>query len=354
MHIVKANNLNRLWNEIRDEVQRTSDLSLSNGICQGGEITKLAEARLEVVTNSKLHNAVIFHSCTDALTQGLRNLNLPAGSEVLVPAYTFIATATSILLAGLKPVFVDVGNDYCIDLSDAKEKITNNTRVMLYVTLWGNSMNKYAKTFCDENNLLLVEDAAQSLGALLNDAEFTVLSFSPSKPCTTMGSGGALITKNKDVFELARLGRLHGKSNNSTPSIGLGVNSMISSTEAATLYITLGLMKKHQSKRQKIANIYKQELRDLYEFPDYTQDCTYSKFVIKCDKRDELAQHLRSNNIQTQIHYSILPIQEKIFDVNYSDFKNSLTLQEKSLTIPNCPYMTDDEIERVLECLKKF
>ena len=325
---------------------------MSTGVCQGGDITKQVENKISFLINTK--NTTLFHSCTDALVQGLRNLNLPSNSEVIVPAYTFIATASSILLAGLKPVFVDVGDDYHLDLTKAKEKITNNTKVLLYVTLWGSPANKLVETFCNDNNLLLVEDAAQSLGAPLSNSAFSVLSFSPTKPCTTLGSGGALVTNSDNFAKLATLGRLHGKINNSTPSEVLGMNSMISTTESVVLNNTLDLLTEHKNKRRYIAKLYTTEIGNKYELPVYKEDCTYSKFVIKCESRDKLIKHLKSNGILTQIHYSILPIQEKLFNINIKEYNNSLSLQQTSLTIPNCPYMTNNEIERVIQCLKEF
>lgn len=352
MDNVKVFNLDRLWKEINFRVKQDIDLVLSTGVCQGGNITELVENKISHLTNTK--HAVTFHSCTDALVQGLRNLNLPSNSEILVPAYTFIATASSILLAGLKPVFVDVGNDYHIDLAKAKEKITSNTKVLLYVTLWGSPANKVVETFCNDNNLLLVEDAAQSLGAPLSNSAFSVLSFSPTKPCTTLGSGGALVTNDKELAQLARLGRLHGKVNNATPSKVLGMNSMISTTEAVVLNNSLELLTNHKNKRQRIASLYTDEISNKYELPVYKENCTYSKFVIKCESRDKLAEHLKSNGVLTQIHYSILPIQEKLFDTNTNEYTNSLQLQQTSLTIPNCPYMTNNEIEKVIQCLKEF
>ena len=350
MEHVKFINLDRHWSEVKSQVLDLADQNLSRGICQRGDITTDVEKRLEFVTDRQF--AVTFGCGTDALAQGLRCLNLPAGSEVLVPAYTFLATVSAVSLAGLKPVFVDVDDFYHIDLTDAENKITSNTRVLLYVTLLGSPAVVGTDVWCSERNLLLVEDAAQSFGASLANSVFSIFSFSPSKPCTTFGSGGALLTNNAKIAELAELGRLHGKRKNSDSTYNLGINSVMSTVEASALYVNLDYIEKHIARRRDIVNNYIGEIADKFEFPKYRKDCTYSKFVIQCNRRSDLAEHLTCNGIQTQVHYRVLPVEEPIY--NQLVPEKCKQLKQSSITLPNCSYMTDAEVEKVIECLKEF
>jgi len=333
--MVKFFNLDRHWDNVRDSVQSLADESLSAGLCQKSPVIDRVESRIAAITN-QLH-AVTFSNCSDALAQGLRNLQLPSGSEVLVPEYTFIATINAIRLAGLFPVFVDVDEFYHIDLEDAASKISNNTQVLLYVTLLGSPARNDVSDWCKKYDLLLVEDAAQSFGTTIADSTFSVLSFSPSKPCTTFGSGGALVTDCTGIATKAKQTRLHGDQNY------LGINSMMSTTEASALQINLQLLDEHLARRHEIANHYFRELTGKYTFPKYRKGCTYSKFVIQCSNRDALKEHLAKNEIQTMIHYS------KEFTQ-----PNCNRLSKISLTLPNCSYMTDHEVERVIKCLKEF
>jgi dTDP-4-amino-4,6-dideoxygalactose transaminase len=191
--------------------------------------------------------------------------------------------------------------------------------------------------WCNKHNLLLVEDAAQSFGTDLANSVFSVLSFSPSKPCPTFGSGGALVTNDVYTSWVAKKTRLHGNAEY------IGINSMLSTTEASALQINLGLLDEHLARRREIANCYFRELAGKYQFPKYRKGCTYSKFIIQCDDRDNLKKYLDENCIQTMIHYN------KEFTQT-----NCKRLSKISLSLPNCSYMTDSEIERVIHCLKEF
>ena len=333
--MVKFFNLDRHWNCVRDRVQDLADASLSSGLCQKSPIIDAVEGKIATVARRK--HAVTFSNCSDALAQGLRNLKLAAGSEVLVPEYTFVASINAIRLAGLEPVLVDVDDFYHVDLADAATKITERTRVLLYVTLLGSPAVANIDAWCNKHNLLLVEDAAQSFGTDLANSVFSVLSFSPSKPCPTFGSGGVLVTDDISTSRLANKTRLHGDSEY------IGINSMLSTTEASALQINLGLLDEHLARRREIANCYFRELAGKYAFPKYRKGCTYSKFIIQCNDRDNLKKYLDENCIQTMIHYN------KEFTQT-----NCKRLSKISLSLPNCSYMTESEIERVIHCLKEF
>lgn len=333
--MVKFFNLDRHWNSVRESVYSLADESLSIGLCQKSPVIDKVENTIATKVD-RLH-AVSFSNCSDALAQGLRNLKLPQGSEVLVPEYTFTASINAIQLAGLNPVLVDVDDFYHIDLEDATQKITEHTQALLYVTLLGSPAVSDIDLWCKQHDLVLVEDAAQSFGASLANSAFSVLSFSPSKPCTTFGSGGMLVTNDSNSSSIAKQTRLHGNTEY------IGINSMMSTTEASALQINLGLLDEHLARRREIANHYIRELAYKYQFPKYRKGCTYSKFVIQCDNRDSLKKYLDAKDVQTMIHYN------KEFTQT-----NCKRLSKISLTLPNCSYMTDQEVERVITCLKEF
>jgi len=339
--MVKLFNLDRHWNEVSSKVTKLANIEMHKGIFQRGELTQELEKRICKATNRNYCST--YGSGTAALAQGLRNLQLPVGTEVLVPAYTFISSVSAISLAGLTPVFCDVDAFYHIDLAKAETKINSNTRVLLYVTLLGSPSVPTVGQWCKNHGLLLVEDAAQSFGApLSNDAVFSMLSFSPTKPCTSFGSGGAIVTNIEDVAKQAELGRLHGKRTNKDNVTCLGVNSVMSTHEVASVLVNLDLLNSHQQRRQQIADTYYKELSGLVEFARYRAKSTYSKYIIRHENRD---------NMPGTVHYRVLPPQEHLYQRSLP--KNCERLQKTSITLPNCAYMTGAEVQLVIEDVKK-
>ena len=338
---MKAFNLDRHWAEVGDKINTLASLHMSKGIFQRGELTEQLEQRICNITNKKYCST--YGSGTDALAQGLRNLQLRPGTQVLVPAYTFLASASAVSLAGLHPIFVDVDEFYHIDLNDAESKITSNTRVLLYVSLLGSPARDDIGKWCKDKELLLVEDAAQSFGAPMSDAIFSMLSFSPTKPCTSFGSGGAIVTNNKDIAKESILGRLHGKHKNDDPTHILGINSVMSTHEVASVYTNIDLLDTHQQRRKQIADIYFNELADIVEFASYREGSTYSKFVIKHSNRD---------NMPGTVHYKQLPPQEPIYSYNTEMPTMCSYYQDISITLPNCAYMTNQEVALVVSSVK--
>lgn len=334
MNMIKFINLDRHWNDVGESIFNLANASLQFGQCVRGPIIQDVEGR--IAKQSDRDHCVMFSNCSDALAQGLRNLQLPKGSEILVPEYTFRATINAIKLVGHIPVLCDVDDYYHIDLDDAKNKITSNTKALIYVTLLGNPARTDIDVWCNSNDIMLIEDAAQSFGTKTANSVFSVHSFSPTKPCTSFGSGGALVTNSAKVAQLARTGRVHGTDD------CIGINSQISTFEASALLINLSHLEQHAQRRAAIAQHYITELSDKYSFPVYRKDCTYSKFVLQCDQRNKLKQHLQSHGIDTAIHYAT------------QHMPKSKKLSAVSLTLSNCAYMTDQEVEKVTQCLKEF
>jgi len=336
---MKAFNLDRHWQEVGKKVTDLANEHLINGVCQRGKITEELEDRIAKVAGKRYCKT--YGSGTAALAQGLRNLNLPPNSEVLVPAYTFLATASAVSLAGLQPVFVDVDDFYHIDLEDAASKISKNTQVLIYVTLLGSPARQDIGNWCKQHDLLLVEDAAQSFGAPLSDSVFSMLSFSPTKPCTSFGSGGAIVTNCLGIARNAELSRLHGKRKNDDVTTVLGINSVMNTHEIASVLVNLDMLEEHTQRRRAIAYEYIRELAGVVEFAKYRKGTTYSKFVIKHANRDAMPG---------TVHYRVLPPQETIYNIELPE--NCARLQTESITLPNCAYMTDQEVELVIKAVK--
>ena len=342
---VKAFNLDRLWSKISQESLSAIDATLSTGNVRNN--TEL-EQELKHHTNRKY--VIATSTGTDALTIILRSLNYPKGTEILVPCYSFIATASAVLWAGYKPVFVDIDNNYHLDLN--KVTITKNTRALVLVSLFGNPANypQYQR-FCDDNGIDLVEDAAQSFGSELFRRSGSVgvasaLSFSPTKPCPVLGSGGAIATDSEELYELCRRIRLHGKTKNSDESHHLGMHSVMGGAESAQLLIALKYKDEWQSRRTEIAQYYNDNLP--MESPPEQGIHNWHKYVIQAD--DKLLDKCIQSGVELQKHYKRLISDEPLFnDTGFYD--NAERLRKCSVSLPICPMMADNEVERVVEVL---
>ena len=342
--MIKQFNLDRLWKQISQEALSKIDASLASGAAQN---STCVEDELKKITHRK--HVITTSNCTDALTIILRQY--PVGSEIIVPCYSFIATATPILLAGLKPVFVDIDHNYHLDLN--KVQVTENTRAMILVSLFGNPADYMIyKKFCNDHNIDLIEDAAQSFGSKYIWSSGTVgttsaYSFSPTKPCPVLGSGGAILTDDDDLAEFYRLGRLHGKRKNSDKTKQLGINSMMGTAEAQQLMVSLKYKDKWQERRTKIAEYYDNNLIDYVVLPPRQGTHNWHKYVVKTN-----VNLFNQDKVAFAKHYSQLITDEPIFN-NTNNYLNARDLQETCVSLPICPYLTDAEIEIVVDTIIK-
>lgn len=345
--MIKQFNLDRLWGQIRAESMSKIDQALTTGNVQN---SKDVEVELCRITGRKY--GIVTSNCTDALTIILRGMNYPKGSKILVPCYSFIATATPIILAGLTPVFVEVDHNYHLDLQQFT--LESDIKAMLLVSLFGNpaEFSKY-EDFCRSNGIDLIEDAAQSFGSFLGKDSGTAgvasaMSFSPTKPCPVLGSGGAILTDSEELAEAFKLGRLHGKTKNSDLTENVGINSMMSSSEAAQLLVGLKHKQEWQNRRSAIAEYYDDALAQLGNLPPRQGVHNWHKYVLRVDSPETLIEQAHKKGVQLAKHYSRLITDEPIFASEQS-FSVSEQLRKSSVSLPICPHMSDSEVEIVAE-----
>lgn len=329
---------------------------LSGGrVLQGPEIEAL-EAR--VAEQCGRRHAVAVGSCTDALFFALAAAGLTEGDEVLVTDFSFIASASSIARTGATPVFVDIGDDFNLDLLDARHRITPRTRALLYVHLFGQlGPPAEIQAFCDEHNLLLIEDAAQAFGASRDRVcagsmgVASCLSFDPTKVIGAPGSGGMILTDSDDIFHKTRQLRYHGRDacgSYASP----GYNSQMSSLTAACLLFKLQRNRDWLARRQQIAQYYDAHLPDEFERPSSHPSSThiYHKYVIRCDDRDDFASHLADCGIATRIHYKTPLHQEPSLALaeGRTDFPETIRAASQVLSLPIHPFLTDTEMQTIV------
>ncbi len=361
---IKFIGLDRLFNNYRNEYLEATEKVLSSGMVVGGPHVEEFENNLLNITNRKY--AISVTSCTDALFFILTSCGIGNGDEVITTSYSFIATASAILRTGAKPVFVDIDEHYHLNLDQVKAARTDNTRAVLAVNLLGDCVDFTAfEKYCRNEDILLIEDAAQSFGARNGNTPSgklgtaSALSFSPMKTLPCFGIAGAVVTDDVDIADKCKCLRRHGKSNESPSSIMLGYNGVMPSDKAAQLNISLKYMDKWQGKRAVIAEKYIAGLDGVGDIitPKTRNDVTHCwhKFMIRTSGRDELQKHLANKGIPTQVHYKVPLPSEPIFgDKNPESYVQSINYSLTSLSLPIYAELTDEEVDYIIQQIRTF
>ena len=310
---------------------------------------------------------------------------LKKGDEVIVPANTYIASILAVLQADLIPVLVEPSIEtYNIDPNLIAEKITTKTRAILAVHLYGqladmNTINEIAQ----KHDLLVVEDAAQAHGAIL-DFRFQVLdsaaanpkpdtqsptpkrsgnlsnaagfSFYPGKNLGALGDAGAITTNDDALAEMLYSLRNYG-SKVKYHNEQIGINSRLDELQAAFLNVKLNDLDKQNIRRREIAKQYVEEITNpKIKLPNFSENShVFHLFVIRTENREKLQQYLRENGIETMIHYPIPPHKQKaLSDWNDLSFPITDKIHRVVLSLPISPVMENDEVNEVIRLINNY
>ena len=274
----------------------------------GPEVAEL-EAALAGFTGSK--HCITVASGTEALLIALMALDIKAGDEVITTAFTFAATAEMIVLAGGKPVFVDVEADTAnIDVRLIEAKLTPRTRAIMPVSLYGQVPDMAAiNTLAARHGLAVIEDAAQSFGAVYQGGRscalstFGATSFFPSKPLGCYGDGGALFTDDDKLAQAAREIRVHGQSGRYHHT-RIGVGGRLDTLQAAVLLAKLERFDWELAQREAIGARYQRLLAGVEQItvrPD--RNSVYAQFTVLVDARADVQAALKAAGVPTAVHY---------------------------------------------------
>lgn len=309
---------------------------------------------------------------SDALVLGADALEYKSGAEVITPVLTFFASASCITRNGGVPVFCDVDEDsFCMDMNDAAKRITKKTKGLLPVHLFAQMANMNdALNLAKDNNLTVFEDAAEAFGMkqVINNKDFLagtigdagVYSFFPTKTLGGYGDGGMFLTKREDLFHKVKCLRVHGATKKYHHDL-VGYNSRLDSLQAAILNVKLKTINESISKREIVAKQYYEMLSDVEQIKlptikDYNKP-VYYVFQLKVDKRDELVEFLKENEIGTCIYYPIpLHLQKCFSYLGYKkgDFPIAEKLCDSVIALPIYPEITEDEVSFVCQKIKEF
>jgi len=341
----------------------------------GPEIEQFEKAIAEFVGTKY---ALSFNSGTSALHADLLTHNIADG-EVIVPSFTFIATANTVVLAGARPIFAEIEDQsYGLVPEDVSEKITNKTRAIIPVHYGGAPCKeiRVLREIADDHNLLLIEDAAESLGSKINNkmvgtfGSSSMFSFCQNKVITA-GEGGTIVTDSKDVYQKLKLIRSHGRlekgdnyfsTTKELDYIQVGYNYRMSTISAALALSQLKKIGKIIKLRREKAEYFNKKLSKIkgikipIELKNHYN--VYQMYTIQLENnksREELQQNLTKAGIMTKIYFD--PIHMKTFyrekfNFREGDLPETEKISKKILTLPLYPTLSNKEMDFIVDKIK--
>ncbi len=364
MEKISANRLDRGFYKYQDEFEaKALEVLRSGWYVLGKEVSSFEEEFAEYV-GSKY--CVGLASGLDALWIAFRVLGIGDGDEVIVQGNTYIASVMGITINGATPIFVEPDEYFNIDASKIEEKITEKTKAILVVHLYGQASNmEPIAALAKKYNLRLVEDCAQSHGAKFKGkttgtfGDIGCFSFYPSKNLGAFGDAGAIVTDDPKIADDVRVFRNYGSEKRYYNRV-VGTNSRLDELQAGLLRVRLKHMQELEDEKRALCSRYLSEIKnEKIILPKIREGATHiwHQFVIKCGTRDALIEYLNENNIGTIIHYPIPPHLSEAY-AYLGIKKGSLLITEKYaetvLSIPLYNGMTKDEQDYVIECINKY
>nr|WP_318702818.1 DegT/DnrJ/EryC1/StrS family aminotransferase [uncultured Acetatifactor sp.] len=361
---IMPNRLDRGFYLYQEEFEKKALEVLRSGWYVLGKEVASFEEEFAAYTGAKY--CVGLASGLDALWIAFRVLGIGSGDEVIVQGNTYIASVMGVTINGATPVFVDPDEYFNIDASKIEEKITDKTKAILVVHLYGQASNmKPIMELARKYNLKVVEDCAQSHGAKFQEkmtgtfGDIGCFSFYPSKNLGAFGDAGAIVTDNPQIAEDVRVFRNYGSEKRYYNKV-VGTNSRLDELQAGLLRVRLSHLKELTEEREEICRNYLNKIANhKIEVPKVREGATtvWHQFVIRCKERDQLMKWLDEREIGTIIHYPIPPHLSEAY-AYLGLQRGSLPITEKCadevLSIPLYNGMERSEQRLVIDALNSF
>ncbi len=329
-----------------------------------GKEVSTFEERFAAYTGAKY--AVGLASGLDALWIGVRLLGIGRGDEVIVQGNTYIASVMGITMNGATPVFVEPDEYYQIDADKIEEKITEKTKAVMVVHLYGHvaDMDKIT-AICKKHHLKLIEDCAQSHGATYKGkmtgtfGEIGCFSCYPSKNLGAFGDAGVIITDDEELAKEIKIFRNYGSEKRYHNKV-VGANSRLDELQAGLLNVKLTHLEEITREREALAAIYKERLKnEAVALPKERENTrtVWHQYVVSCERRQELIDYLNEKEIGTIIHYPIPPHLSEAYQYlghKMGDFPITESCADRVLSIPMYNGMTKQEQDYVIEAINGF
>ncbi len=360
-----------VWNYLQNyKKNRKNILSIVDKVLQSGQL--ILSKEVENFENNfakftKNNFGIGVNSGTDALQIALMAIGVKQNDEVITVSNTAVPTVSAIVACGAKPIYVDINEkDFLIDISLIEEKISNKTKAIIPVNLYGQSanyeaINKIAKKY----NIKVIEDCAQSSGAFYKGkpsgsfGDLAAFSFYPTKNLGGYGDGGMILTKNEDLYLRCKKLRKYGMSKQYYSDFH-GINSRLDEIHAAILNFQLKKLNSDINKRRNIAKIYNEHLNKtdlILPLENKENFHSYYVYVVRHKKRTDIMNYLKKNNIFCNISYPF-PIHSmkgyKHLNNKKLNLKNTDKLSKEIFSLPMYPELPNKHLKNVINALKKY
>jgi dTDP-4-amino-4,6-dideoxygalactose transaminase len=349
------------WSEIESEVGPSITELLRSGFYVSGR--RVLEFERGFASSSGSHFGVGMNSGTSALHAGMSYYGFTKDDEIITTSHTFIASVSSILLAGATPVLVDVNRNGLMDTKSFLAAISPKTRGVLFVHLYGSCVDEELVQKAKELGLRIFEDASQSHLASFKSGlpvghfgDFTAYSFYPGKNLGAVGEGGMLTTNNEDIYEYAKRFRNWGSSIK-YEHLEFGLNYRMDELQAAVLSAKLKRLDQWTRERQEIAQVYNQALKSNGKVElvnSLSGRPVFHQYVIKVNDRDMAQAFFKENEIETSIHYPIPVHKQKALQGRFLRVESlhlTENLVERIISLPIFPGMKSWQIAKVADAI---
>jgi dTDP-4-amino-4,6-dideoxygalactose transaminase len=354
----------RVYNNLKTELDEVYFDVMSRGQLIDREHLKNFETNLAKFVGTKY--AIGLNSGYDSLQLSLRAAGIGQGDEVIVPAHTFVASCSAIVNVGATPVLVDVTKDFNIDVDKIEEVITKKTKGIMPVHLsgWLADMPRIMK-IAETYNLVVVEDACQSLGSHINGKGAGAwgltgcFSFYPFKILGGYGDGGAITTDSEEVATYVRRMRYNGEDRNTGEYHGHGFTCLLDNLQAAFLDVKLKYLPSWIIRRKQIANKYKEGLSDLPDLllPHYNReksDHVYQNYTLRSKQGNDFSEYLKKNGIEVLTQFRKPYYKHKELNLIDRGFPETEALSREVCSLPMNVEIDEDEIDYVIKVVRNF
>ncbi len=354
------------YQRMKDEILRVIDETLAAGdVMLRGQLRDF-ESHLADFVGTRY--AVGVGNCTDALRLALHAAGVGVGDEVITVSHTMVATVAAIHHNGATPVLVDIGDDHNMDPEAVEKAVTPRTKAIIPVHLNGRLCNmERLMAIAKRHNLLLIEDAAQALGASFEGVRAGAFgiagcfSFYPAKLLGAYGDGGAVVTNSEEMAEKIRLLRDHGRTADGDVAFW-AFNSRLDNVHAAILDLKLKYVPGWIERRREIARIYHERLCDLPQValppPPQVDDAyfdVFQNYEIEVENRDHLRAYLHERGVETLVPWGGKGVHQfKFLGLNGFRLPRTERMFQRVLMLPMHCELTDDQVVYVAECIRSF
>lgn len=355
--------------KIKDEIDAAIQQVIDSTAFINGGIVREFASNLQEYLNVK--HVIPCANGTDALQVAFMALNLKPGDEVIVPCFTYVATAEVIALLGLKPVLVDVHPDtFQIDVNEVEKHINEKTKAIVPVHLFGQCADMDAiMALAHKHHLYVVEDTAQAIGSVYKNQKgenisagcighFGTTSFFPSKNLGCYGDGGALFTNDDALAERAKMICNHGQKKKYHHSV-VGVNSRLDSIQAAVLKVKLAHLDEYSRARNVVADFYDNAFANdpRFTIPVRVENSThvFHQYTLKLNgvDRSELQNYLKERGIPSMVYYPV-PLNEQEAYESVGNFPVSKDLCTRVLSLPISTELNTEQLELITQTVLTF